>query len=86
MRTCARSLRRPVAAVAAAVPFVSSTVAKRRGVESANFRKTEPNSSISLSLLRTMATAPLSSSSVASEGDYEKLAAKLKELSALQVS
>jgi hypothetical protein len=33
-----------------------------------------------------MATAPLSSSSVASEGDYEKLAAKLKELSALQVS
>ena len=79
MRTCARSLRRPVAA-AALVKRVNSAF---------SFAANRPTSSASkpTSLsLGTMATRALSSSSASVADDYKELTDKLKELSALQVS
>jgi len=80
MRTCARSLRRPVAAAAL---VRSSLAAARRINNSAAFSNATTSSSSKQNSLKTMATSSASSSVAA---DYEKLTAKLKELSALQVS
>lgn len=79
MRTCARSLRRPVAAAA----LVRSLALSRRINNSSAFSNASTSSSPKQNNLKTMATSSASSSVAA---DYEKLTAKLKELSALQVS